>query len=522
MLTIFRFSRGLLVGVLLASCNLAPPDALSQPTSTGVRITQASLIAPTMRNLQDAPTRPLDPTPIFTDTISATCTDDAAMQVQHSAEIALDYADKRADVRQTIRLINPFDGAIDTIAFNVEPNRLPGAFVLRGAVASVEIEAVEVVGRRLTVDLVEPLEPGCPVEMTFSYALTLPPIGGGVSGLSGYFGYSNRQVNLGHALITLAHRRDDQWAAYDVTVIGEQITAAAADWEVTLTVSGAPDSLILAAPGAVTTLDDTSWQIQVESSRDLALSLSPFFRQLQAFTTTGVAVEVYSFDNAIVETPVGRVDGAEQALAAAMQSLTLYADLYADYSTDRFVVVQGDFPDGMEFSGLVFVGDQWFRTNPGTAESYLTIITVHEVAHQWWYARVGSDQALSPWLDEALATYSEYVFYEQFYPDLTDWWWNFRVRMFVPAGYSGRRVDSTVYEFATVRDYINAVYLRGAEMLHQMRSILGNDAFFAWLRRYSEAEAGKVVVPDGFWSYLTADEQNAIQLIRESFMRGEG
>ena len=53
--------------------------------------------------------------------------------------------------------------------------------------------------------------------------------------------------------------------------------------------------------------------------------------------------------------------------------LALYSDLFGTYPYDRFIVVQGDFPDGMEFSGFVFVSDNWFRTNTGTPQSYLTI-----------------------------------------------------------------------------------------------------------------------------------------------------
>lgn len=139
----------------------------------------------------------------------------------------------------------------------------------------------------------------------------------------------------------------------------------------------------------------------------------------------------------------------------------MYADLFGAYPYRRFVIVQGDFPDGMEFTGLVFVSDAWFTSNNGTAQSYLTFITVHEVAHQWWYGRIGSDQAMTPWLDEALATYSEVIFYEEFYPELRDWWWQFRVNNFVGGRYRGKNVDSSVYEFASIRDYINAVYLAG-------------------------------------------------------------
>ena len=180
--------------------------------------------------------------------------------------------------------------------------------------------------------------------------------------------------------------------------------------------------------------------------------------------------------------------------------MSMYSDLFGAFPYERFVVVEGDFPDGMEFSGIVFVSDQWFRTNTGTAQSYLTIITVHETSHQWWYARVGSDQAINPWMDEALAAYSEYIFYEEHYPELKKWWWNFRVDTYVGQNYSGKRVDSTVYDFDNGRDYINAVYLRGAHMLDDLRSDSGHRCFLrlAAALRAGRAEprghAGRVLV----------------------------
>ena len=35
------------------------------------------------------------------------------------------------------------------------------------------------------------------------------------------------------------------------------------------------------------------------------------------------------------------------------------------------------------------------------------VVTVHELAHQWFYAMVGNSQARDPWLDEAFATFTE-------------------------------------------------------------------------------------------------------------------
>jgi len=162
----------------------------------------------------------------------------------------------------------------------------------------------------------------------------------------------------------------------------------------------------------------------------------------------------------------------------------------------------------------VFVGGEYFRGLSGV-ESYLTLISVHEIAHQWWYSRVGNDQALHPWLDEALATYSEFIFIEKFYPTLTDWWWDFRVNRLLPQGF----VDSTVYEFTSRRAYINAIYLRGVLMLHDLRQTLGDDVFFGWLNRYASTGSGRVMSPEDFWSLLTPEQLERTKPIRERYLQ---
>jgi aminopeptidase N len=116
------------------------------------------------------------------------------------------------------------------------------------------------------------------------------------------------------------------------------------------------------------------------------------------------------------------------------------------------------------------------------------LLSVHETSHQWWFGLVANDQANEPWLDEALATYSEYLFLEEFYPELTSWWWDYRVYTFNPTG----NIDSDIYKFDRARPYINAVYLRGAVFLHELRNLLSDDVFFLRLRQYAEVNQGLV------------------------------
>jgi aminopeptidase N len=133
--------------------------------------------------------------------------------------------------------------------------------------------------------------------------------------------------------------------------------------------------------------------------------------------------------------------------------------------------------------------------------NYLSLLTVHETAHQWWFGLVASDQAIEPWLDEALATYSEYLFLEEFYPELTDWWWDFRVDSFTPTGNPG----STIYEFTEVRPYINAVYLHGAHFIRDLRNTLSDEVFFNRFKTYAVDNQYLISDGEGFMKIFIPD-----------------
>ena len=315
-------------------------------------------------------------------------------------------------------------------------------------------------------------------------------------------------MNLGHWLPTIALRRDGAWISNEAANVGEQTLAAPADWQVDLRVSDAPDALRLAAPGDVVSTGDQAWRISLPAARDFSISLSDHFHTLSR-RVNGTNVELF----ALADRPA-----AQHALNTAADALALFEDLFGAYPYSRYVVVEGDFPDGMEHSGLSFVGTNWFNSYANDPAGYLTLITAHETAHQWWYALVGSDSAQDPWLDEAFATYSEYIFLEEAYPDLRDWWWDYRVNSFVSGDGPYLPTDSSVYAFQSVREYINSVYLRGAKMLHGLRGAWGSDAFFAWLEAYVQANAGRVAQPDSPWELLTPAQLAAADPVRREYL----
>jgi len=98
------------------------------------------------------------------------------------------------------------------------------------------------------------------------------------------------------------------------------------------------------------------------------------------------------------------------------KALPLYSRLWGSYPHPMFTGVQADFLDGMEYDGLYFLSTDYYNWHKDSQEDFLVALAAHETAHQWFSALVGNDQALQPWLDEALCTYSEVLYYENLYP----------------------------------------------------------------------------------------------------------
>lgn len=441
-----------------------------------------------------------------------------APRTRHLVSANVNYPARTVDVQQTVSYFNRTGNTLEELVLNVDPNRWFNTFQLNNVVGVGGSPEWEIEGKRLLVTLSESLAPNCETWLVLDFRLNVPLIGDGVYAPDGYLGYTPRQLNLGHWLPTIAvWSPDEGWLSRPSSFIGEQEVLEQADWDITISLSGvnAADAPLIAAPGTVTQLGLTTWRYTLEAARDFPLSMSDAFQKNTVTLENGITVEMYSFENAMVRTNAEGVPAPVFALEMAAKSLEMFADLFGPYPYERLLVVQGDFPDGMEFSGLVFVGGSWFMRWPGGPDSYLALITVHEVAHQWWYLQVGNDTALSPWLDEALSTYSEYIFLEEFYPELRDWWWGFRVDSFYPEG----SVDQSIYEFDNARSYINAVYLRGARMMRDLRDDLGTESFFQWLVDYAAAGNGAIATPELLWSLLTPEQFEATAMTRAAYFR---
>lgn len=267
----------------------------------------------------------------------------------------------------------------------------------------------------------------------------------------------------------IPRRVGGDWQVEPAPYGGDTTNSDTAFYRVTLTV---PADLSLAASGvevARTEDGDTQTLAYVSGPmRDFAFALGPF--ELKERTVDGVVVRAWTLPEHEVE--------AQEMLDAAAEQLLLMNKWVGSYPYAELDVVDapGAF-GGIEYPGLVYIGTL------GTP--WLIEPTVHEVAHQWFYGLIGDDQLFEPWLDEAVATYTEILYYEDAGPPgaATGLLSHFRQGL-RSAPDPTLPIGKAVGAYADPGEYGVIVYYKGALFLDALRGEIGEAAFRQFLQEY--------------------------------------
>ena len=492
--------------ILLVSCSpQSPTPAIFTATPP-----------PPATETQSAPTDASLPTP--TPTIAPTLTP-ALGRAQYTLDLQLNYSARAATVNETILYPNWSGETLTNLVLAVEPNLWSGGFSLKSiAVDNQPITnyTLEPMSQRLELQLPQPISPSTTVTIAITYGLILPEMQAYINASNDVrpqiYGYSEKQVNfVDWYPFVVPYRPGEGWVLHNPWFYGEHLMYDLIDFDVTVTFTdganpkvaasgveiGAQPAVVTQTPTAAVTPAMTNTpaptptgivtrQFVLQEGRTFALSMSDHFKVAQQ--TVG-DVTVYSYYFGFYDAP-GRA-----MLQTTVNAMQTFSERFGPYRHKTLTAVQGDFNDGMEFSGLYFISRDYFNLYDNTPKNYLVAIAAHETAHQWWFDAVANDQALEPWLDEALSTYSERIYYETIYPELVDWWWGYRYFEFQQAGY----VDTAIYDGGGQRPYWDKVYLTGARFLEDVREQVGDEIFFAFLKDYYNQMAGKQATSADFF-----------------------
>ena len=265
-------------------------------------------------------------------------------------------------------------------------------------------------------------------------------------------------------------------------------------YRVTATV---PSGVVVAATGTVISTTNSSegegWtdiHIVGGPRREFMLILNPHF-QTASTDACGARVTSYFL-------PQDRTTGLV-ALQYAAAALRVYCQRFGPYPFRDMAVVEAPLRYfGMEYPGLTLIGLDVYRQR----RENLEFLIAHEMAHQWWYSVVGNDPVNFPWLDEGLAEYSTYAYYEAIYGTLAaEALWERRWR--APYQYAVEQgLDAVVNQPSSafkVTNYETMVYAKAALFFDAVRREVGDDeTYYRLLRGYLDRYRYGVATPADF------------------------
>ena len=152
--------------------------------------------------------------------------------------------------------------------------------------------------------------------------------------------------------------------------------------------------------------------------------------------------------------------------------MELFSELFGEYpyATEKYGHAQAGIPGGMEHSTMSTMSGLSFN------------LSAHELAHQWFGNKVTCGSWSDIWLNEGFATYLNGLVIENLKPDEFPEWKASRI-----SSVTGRDDGSVFVKDTLDRNRIfdgRLSYNKGAYLLHMLRWVMGEEAFFEGCRNY--------------------------------------
>lgn len=409
-----------------------------------------------------------------------------ALSQQYEISATLDVAAGRLDAVETLTLTNDASWAIDHVNLSVLSRAL--GYLSMDQPVTVDGEPATTAWTTTTnlrVAIGQRLAPGDTAVVSVPFTLT---VGTSPDAFSARLSRDNGVLSFGHWFPMVSRE-------HDIYGIGDpQITFTAERIRLELTTTAPQPRDAVACPGLVSAPDEsgTTWVCEVEDVRDFSFVVNPRFR-LTTRQAGDTAIRVYT------ETVGG--DATADMASAALIGLS---EAFGPYPWPDLVLAEVGTGGGfsMEYPRAIHL------TRSKVVDPY---VVNHEVAHQWFYAQLGNDPMLEPWLDEAFADFSA------------------RYLMGIGEEHcSTRPVDSSVFawpadaitggDWTSCDGYFHAVFYQGTEFLNSVRAAMGDEAFFTAMRQFIEEHRFGVVHDEALLDHLSARSDADLRPIFERYL----
>jgi aminopeptidase N len=235
----------------------------------------------------------------------------------------------------------------------------------------------------------------------------------------------------------------------------------------------------------VSTTDSTRtdrWHVSTSiNPYTVALNIAPYAR----LDTTHTSPDGVSFPVSFYALPSDSAR-AQTALPHFLEHVTFLEETLAPYPfrQDKYGIAQTPFL-GMEHQTIIAYGNN-FRLNGGLGYSAgFDALHFHELAHEWFGNCLTVRDWKDFWLHEGFATYTEALYAEH----LRGASGYREVIQHNASRFGGGTAIARVEPTSAQSIYNGDVYFKGALVLHTLRYVLGDDDFFAVLRRFVTGSA---------------------------------
>lgn len=388
----------------------------------------------------------------------------------YQIDVLLDPAARRLTGVCRLTLQNDLPHSLGELFFHLYPNAFrsrdttpappaayPAGFVPGGMeVGEVKVEGLpvpaEIQGTVLRVSLPRALPAGGWAEVEIPFELTIPVV-------AYRFGQWDGVTVLGNWYPILAVYDEGGWHLDSYLPLGDPFYSQVADYQVVLTI---PTEQVVAASGLLESEEilGGGWKrisLKAAKVRDLALVTSARFH-LETLRDGDITLHAYSLP--------GHAEKSRLALYAASRALQFYQHTFAcPYPYRQFSLVEVPMQgmSGMEYPLMAMISSRVFAF---TSLSQWQPLVAHEVAHQWWYGLVGSDQWREPWIDEGMAVWSTELLLRELNQT------GQRRKGALP---SPENVLYTLEEFSDVDEYYALVYFGGSRFWEALEERIGGE-----------------------------------------------
>lgn len=335
----------------------------------------------------------------------------------------------------------------------------------------------------LKITLSESVYPEQTANISISYTLNLAKV-------NHRTGVTQSTVNLGNFYPILCAYTDEGFAEYPYYSTGDPFISECANYDVKLTF---PREYAAATSGKELEKqaegENVTVRYELKDARDFAVVLCKDFKTLTA-EYEGVNVNLYYVGDRV----------PQREFTAVCDSLKYFSSTFGKYCYPTLSVVFTPLNvSGMEYPALTMISSS-------LTEKDAIYTVVHENAHQWWYAMVGSDQVNNAWQDEGLAEYSTLCFFENnpSYGYTRTGLLGTAVKAY--RGYysvynqifgdSDTTMNRRLCDFDGDYEYVNIAYNKALLTFESVRTAMGDKKFFSALSSYFNNNSGKIASPE--------------------------